>query len=105
MSAFFPDRPDEQPGQTYWNGLPTTAARGTVVVADSDFFPEYWARDLVGQRIAVVRVDLEGVSAGGGVQYLDDRDGSGWRKVTEGRGGPRWPHRNVVIQPHTFRAA
>jgi len=28
-----------------------------------------------------------------GTKYiLDDEDGTGWAKVTEGYGGPRWPH-------------
>src|SRR5215217_2947403 len=81
----------------FWNGLPTAATRGTAVVTDNSAFPAYWARTegILGQRIPVVMVDLDGVNYGGGVTYLDDRDGDGWRKVTEGYGGPRWPHRNV----------
>lgn len=89
--------------ETFWNGLPTPAERGTAVVADAPAFPLYWARELVGQRIAVVRVDLNGVNYGGGIDYLDDRDGSGWRKVTEGHGGPRYGHRNVAVEPESFR--
>jgi hypothetical protein len=95
----------EPTGNAYWNGLPTTAARGTAVVADAPEFPQYWARTegIVGQRIPVVRVVLDGVNYGGGIDYLDDRDGSGWRKVTEGHGGPRWPHRGVAIEDGSFR--
>jgi hypothetical protein len=91
--------------QAYWNGLPTTAARGTAVVTDDGTFPEYWARTegIVGERIPVVRVDLDGVNYGGGVAHLDDRDGSGWRKVTEGHGGPGWPSRSVAIEPGSFQ--
>src|SRR5690606_32293095 len=66
--------------ETFWNGEPVEAIRGTVVVADTDVYPKYWARDLVGQRIPVVRV-LD--------WYLDDRDGTAWAKVTDGRGSPR----------------
>lgn len=92
-------------GQAYWNGLPTTATRGTAVVADDGAFPQYWARTegIVGQRIPVVMVVLDGVNYGGGVTYLDDRDGSGWRKVTDGHGGPGWPHRDTAIEPGSFR--
>jgi hypothetical protein len=88
----------------YWNGLPTTAEQGTAVVADCEAFPLYWARTegIVGQRIPVVMVDLDGVNYGGGVDYLDDRDGSGWRKVTEGHGGPRYPHRSLDVEPGSF---
>lgn len=89
---------------TFWNGLPTPALRGTAVVAAAPEFPQYWAADLVGQRIAVVHVTLDGVAYGGGMTYLDDRDGSGWRKVTEGHGSPRWPHRGVRIVPDSFEA-
>jgi len=94
------------PGGAFWNGLHTRAARGTAVVADSPEFPAYWARTegILGQRIPVVRVELGGVNAGGGTAYLDDRDGSGWRKVTVGHGGPAWPHRDVAIEPGSFTA-
>jgi hypothetical protein len=89
----------------YWNGLPTTATRGTAVVADAPEFPAYWARTegIIGQRIPVVRVDLDGVNYGGGVSYLDDRDGSGWRKVTTGHGSPSYGHRDVAINEGSFR--
>lgn len=88
----------------FWNGLPTTATRGTAVVADAPEFAAYWARTqgVVGSRIPVVQVVLDGVNYGGGVTYLDDRDGSGWRKVTEGHGSPRLGHRNVAIVPGSF---
>jgi hypothetical protein len=43
-----------------------------------------------------------GIKPEGGITYLDNRDGSGWRKVTGGRGGPGWPHRNVAIEPGSF---
>jgi hypothetical protein len=91
---------------TYWNGLPTPAWRGSAVVADAPEFPNYWARGegLVGQRIAVVRVVLDGVNYGGGTDYLDNRDGSGWRKVTEGHGSPPYGHASVAIEPGSFAA-
>ena len=87
---------------TYWNGLPTIARRGTAVVADAPEFSLYWAKSLVGQRIPVVLVVLEGVNAGGGTTYLDNRDGTGWRKVTAGRGSSRYAHGEVSIMPNTF---
>ena len=87
---------------TYWHGLPTIARRGTAVVADAPEFRLYWARALVGQRIPVVLVVLEGVNAGGGTAYLDNRDGHGWIKVTKGRGSARVAHAEVAIEEGSF---
>jgi hypothetical protein len=87
---------------TYWNGLPTPATRGTAVVSPAPEFPRYWAQDIIGHRIEVVEVVLDGVNVGGGVMYIDDRRGQGWRKVTEGHGWPRMQHANVRIDPGTF---
>lgn len=106
----------------YWNGLPTKVRRvtGRVPPHDPELHPEYawWAgrtypmeeatlaafgveaqpaEDLQGQRIQAVEVTLDGVNFGGGVCYLDDRDGAGWHKVTAGRGSPRWGHREVPL--------
>lgn len=106
-----PDLPDDirqnlleirTPEPAFWNGLPTTAIRGQAIVDDAPEFPQYWAKDLVGQRIGVVRVDLEGVNYGGGIVYLDNRDGSGWAKVTTGGGAPQFGHREVVIVEGSF---
>lgn len=105
----------------YWNGLPTTVRKVTGIVRQHDpaIDPEFawWAgkeytpapgdwpfdvtpqpaEDLQGQRINAVEVVLDNVNHGGGITYLDDRDGSGWHKVTEGRGSPRVGHRNVPL--------
>lgn len=108
--------------QGYWNGLPTQVRRvvGTVRQHDPEHDPVFawWAgktypldpaaaeqygitqraaEDLQGQRIEAVEVVLDGVNYGGGICYLDDRDGSGWAKVTEGRGSSRWGHRDVPL--------
>lgn len=93
--------------QAYWNGLPTAAERGTAVVAPAPEFPQYWAarEGIVGDRIPVVRVDLDGVNYGGGIDYLDDRDGSGWAKVTRGMGSPRYGHRSLAIVDGSFTPA
>lgn len=90
----------------YWNGLPTVVERGTAVVADTRQFPLYWARTegIIGQRIAVVRVVLDGVNYGGGTAYLDDREGQGWAKVS-GDGSPRSGHSDVVIVEGSFLPA
>lgn len=81
--------------QTQWNGEPCTAMRVMAVVADSEQFPQYWARDLVGTGRKAVRVDY-----GGETFYLDDEDGTGWDKVTHG-GSPNWGHRSLEVEPGT----
>ena len=82
--------------KTFWNGEPCNAVRGTGVVADDPVFPKYWARDLIGSRIAVVRVLYAGDQFD-----LDDRDGAAWAKVTTGHGGPSFGHRTVKLEPNT----
>ena len=86
-----------------WNGIPIKARRGTAIVADAPEFPLYWARReaIVGQRIAVVEVDLDGANYGGGIDYLDDREGQGWAKVAGG-GSPRAGHASVAIEAGSF---
>lgn len=76
---------------TRWNGEPCAARKVRVMVADSDFFPAYWAR----QYVDTVREAVE-VTYNGQTFYLDNEDGSGWHKVTHG-GGPGWPHRDLEI--------
>jgi len=87
---------------TYWNGLPTIATRGTAIVADAPDFPCYWAKSIVGTRIPVVCVALDGVNFGGGFDYLDDRTGQGWAKVTEGKGSSRYGHASVAVEDSSF---
>jgi hypothetical protein len=86
----------------YWNGMPTRATQGSAIVSDNGTFPQYWAKELVGERIPVVRVVLDGVNLDGGIEFIDDRDGSGWYKVTKGFGSPSFPHRNVEIEEGSF---
>lgn len=93
--------------QTYWNGEPCRARRVMVLVADAPQFPQYWARSLVGQSREAVEVrpmtPLNAPALGanpdqGEVFYLDDHDGSGWTKVTDGRGSPGLPHRSLAVK-------
>ena len=82
--------------QTLWNGEPTECRRVSVVVADDQTFPQYWARTegIVGQRIPAVEVLYFDEPF-----YLDDRNGSGWLKVTTGHGSPAYGHREVTPEP------
>lgn len=90
--------------QGYWNGLPTQVRRVVVEVGTFErpdsVAPEHWkpwCAGLEGTHRAAVWVSLEGVNYGGGSCFLDDENGSGWAKVTEGHGGPAWPHRDLPV--------
>lgn len=74
-----------------WNGEPALCEHVIVTVADDGRFPYYWAKELVGQRRAAVRVTY-----GGQVAYLDNADGRAVRKVQAG-GLPSMGHRDLVI--------
>lgn len=84
--------------KTFWNFEPCKATRGTGVMVDSPEFPQFWGRreGLVGKRLPVVKVEY-----GDQVFYLDDRDGSGWFKVTVGRGGPGYRHGSLDVEGFT----
>lgn len=88
---------------TYWNGLPAPARRGTAIVARAES-PNHWTlrEGLIGHRIAVVEVNLQGVNYGGGIEYIDNLEEWGWTKVTALKGSPRSGHRSVVIEPNSF---
>ena len=86
----------------YWNGLATEVTRGSGVVAPHSHFPYHSGETLIGKRIKVVRVVLDGINLGGGTVYLDNQNGSGWAKVTDGRGYPAFGHWDLSIVPGTF---
>jgi hypothetical protein len=78
---------------TYWNGEPCRARRVVGVVCDAPEFPQYWARDLVGEEVRAVEVSYYDE-----VFYLLNVDGQGWRKVTEGKGSPQWGHQELRLK-------
>lgn len=77
------------PEQTYWNGKPTPCRRLRVRLPDTYDGPatDPWFAHLLGQEIDAVDVDC--------CFLLADDDGSGWRKVTVGRGSPYFRHRGL----------
>jgi hypothetical protein len=81
--------------QTYWNFMPEHAVKGTALVSATQSVPKFWGVDLIGSRIPVVwlpRLEI----------YLDNRDGSGWWKVTEGFGSPSLKHKQLDILPDSM---
>jgi hypothetical protein len=83
----------------FWNGLPTEVRKvvGTVKDWEEGDPPLAWWKDLAGQEVKAVEVNMNGVNYGGGIAYLYDDDGSGWLKVTEGHGSPRYGHKDVPL--------
>lgn len=68
---------------TFWNGEPVNAAKGE---ATSN-----------GEPVRIVRVYYNGNK-----YDLDDSDGQAWAKVTIGCGSPRYGHRSIYVDPHSF---
>ena len=82
--------------KTYWNGEETPCRRVIVEVGPSEV-DTWWCAKLVGHIRQAVEVNYST-----GTFYLDDEDGSGWRKVTTGMGGPRWNHKSLPVA-HVIR--
>jgi len=86
---------------TFWNGEATPARRVSLVVADGPH-PLGWYKRHVGEHRAAVEVTIWYTDdKPATVFYIDDADGSGWAKVTEGRGSPRVGHRSLYAVPGT----
>jgi hypothetical protein len=85
---------DEYAGEerTYWNYEPTPARVVRVIVGASRL-PTWWCAEMEGKERVAVEVNYHGDKF-----YLDNEDGSGWRKVTEGRGGPDWGHSSLPVK-------
>lgn len=79
----------ERTGQTWWNGEPAKARRVIVRVGHSKI-ATWWCADLEGQERKAVEVTY-----GNEVFFLDDANGSGWAKVTVGRGSPGYGHSSL----------
>lgn len=71
---------------TWWNGEPTIAYKCRVIVGKS-LRPTWWCADLEGVEREAVAVVYDGHKF-----FLDNEDGSGWRKVTTGYGSPEYRH-------------
>lgn len=82
--------------------VPTEAFRGSAVVADLRDYNEYPVRELVGQRIEVVRL-VYNTGDIGWTQYLDNRDGYAWTKVCEGQDDSQFGTRSIAIEEDSFQ--
>lgn len=103
---------------TYWNGEPVETRRALVKVPWHDpehpeHPPEAWwagiessyAKHIPGLEIDPP-IDLQGTIVSAvivwrrdimGTHILYNGDGSGWAKVTDGHGGPRWKHKDLPV--------
>lgn len=66
--------------RTYWNGEPTPCRKVRVIVGTVPI-ATWWCHGLTGTEREAVEVTY-----GEQTFYLDNEDGSGWAKVTRGRG-------------------
>lgn len=85
--------------QTYWNGEPCEARKVVVIVGASPR-STWWCAGLEGQERKAVEVSY----AGQPPFYLDNEDGSGWFKVTKGRGSPAVGHASLPVRSVVSRA-
>jgi len=74
---------------TFWNGEPCEARHVRVIVGKA-LRPTWWCANLEGTERLAIEVKQHGQ-----VFFLDNADSSGWRKVTEGRGMPNFPHSSL----------
>lgn len=75
---------------TFWNGEPVAAFRCKVLVPRHSW-PKWLPTDASPLRHAVC------VPHPDGRFFLDNEDGSGWAKVTDGRGSPHYGHRSLPV--------
>lgn len=83
--------------ETFWNFEPTPCRIVRVIVGPSPR-STWWCADLAGTEREAVEVNYHG-----DVFYLDNEEGpnwpagTGWSKVTVGRGGPHHAHGSLPV--------
>lgn len=80
--------PRINPPRPRWNGEPCEARKVVVRVGPS--LPGWWCAGLEGQERKAVEV--KGKTS---TFCLDNEDGQGWHKVTDGMGSPKWGHSSL----------
>jgi Fe-S cluster assembly scaffold protein SufB len=75
----------------YWNGQPTAQFEGvTYEVTHIERTPLHWQNSLVGTRRQGLRIEYEGHT-----WYIDNENGEGFYKLTEGKGMWTSGHKSV----------
>lgn len=78
--------------KTYWNFEPCEARIVRIVVGNSGRFEKPWFEPYLGTIREAVEVKYYRQTF-----YIDNEFGVGWRKVTEGRGSPNYPHSSIDV--------
>jgi hypothetical protein len=91
--------------EAYWNGVEVEAQKVNIIVADDTRFPMYWARELVGTQRKALKITVTKApkNADGDIVevnppeifYIDNEDGEGLKKVTEGKGMWTYSHKSL----------
>lgn len=83
--------------RTFWNGEPCKARRVIVRVGLVPR-PTWWCAALEGKERDAVEITY-----GRKTFFIDDENGEGWRKVTEGKGSPWTSHRSLPVGSEVLR--
>lgn len=83
----------DERAQTFWNYQPVPCRRVRVIVGPCEK-ETYWHNGLEGTEREAVEVNYPGEAR---PFYLDNEDGSGWAKVTNG-GGPDMGHKSLPVE-------
>lgn len=75
---------------TRWLGVRVSCRRVTARVGEGDFENPQWFDEYVGTERKAVEVTYRQETF-----LIDDEDGTGWYKVTKGRGSPTVHHRRL----------
>jgi hypothetical protein len=80
------------PEPTFWNGEPCHARKVRVVIGNHGNFDHPWFLPFVGHERDAVEITYDNRTF-----YIDDSNGTGWHKVTLGKGSPRWGHSSLDV--------
>jgi len=84
--------------KTFWNGRPCRARIIHVIVGKA-LRPTWWCANLEGRVRKAVEVTQHGQTF-----FLDNEDGSGWLKVTVGKGMPNFGHSSLPSDSKTVES-
>ncbi len=79
--------------QTFWNGMLCKAWGVKVLVQNPNIYPDYWAKDIVGEIITAIKIKTFGDEFLISNRPEDGYDG--YLKITEGKGMMNYSHRSL----------
>lgn len=75
----------------FWNGEPAEITGIIYTVTKSEITPLHWQNSCVGEKRQGIKIFHKGASF-----MIDNEDGQGYLKVTEGRGSFTYGHKTVM---------